>query len=571
VSSGRYLGATTSSGSAISIFKPAATVTPEAYVEWETVLQTTGGVAGLTFDYYGPNDYKYATLDPSTGLLTLGHRAKKKFVVDQQWTVSIAAGVDQKLMLALNGTSVTISLNGTVVGSYSYNGDVVDGQVGLFTQSGAASFDNTRSQVGTHVINAVDPVPPTLNMPADVTRSTDAGKTTAFVSDSTLGTATATDNVQVQSVVRSGVPAGNIFPLGTTTITWTATDVFGNVTTKTQKVTIVDTVAPTLNVPGNVVVSIPASASSAVVSDAQLGTATASDNSGSVTLTRSGVPAGNVFLPGTTTITYTAVDAAGNTKTATQTVTVLYPAMALSMPANQSGSEGTAATFSLGSFTGGGGSWTVSVNWGDGTTSTLATQPGSMSADHTYANDRSTPYTVSVTVTDADGRSVGGTFTIAVANVAPTVKINTPGPGSNLAWKTSYSFKASFSDPGTVDTHTCTITWGDGSSSTGTVNEATDTCTSSHSWSATGNYTITVTLRDNAGATATATSAIMVTKAGGTVFTVLSYTGAKTLKTKVKHAAVKQHAAKAKKHAAKKKHAVKRKHAAAKKRKGKRG
>ncbi len=183
------------------------------------------------------------------------------------------------------------------------------------------------------------------------------------------------------------------------------------------------------------------------------------------------------------------------------------------------------------------------MNWGDGTTSTLATQPGAMTAAHTYANDRSTPYTVTVTVTDADGRSVSGTFTIAIANVAPTVRINTPGPGSNLAQKTSYTFKATLADLGTADTHTCTIAWGDGSSSTGTVGESggAGTCTSAHSWSATGNYTITVTVKDNAGATATATSAITVTKTGGTVFTVLQYTA------RNKHAATTKHVVKHKK------------------------
>jgi hypothetical protein len=369
------------------------------------------------------------------------------------------------------------------------------------------------------VISVLDAVPPTLTVPPDVTRSTDAGKPTAFVSDSTIGTATATDDIGIQSVTRSGVSAGNLFPIGVTTITWTATDVFGNQTVKTQKITVVDTEKPSLVAPPNVVVRVANGATSATVSDAQLGSATASDNSGSVTVTRTGVPAGNVFPVGRTTITYTAVDAAGNRTTVTQTVSVLYSALSVTPPSNQTGSEGTMAVFNLGSFSGGGSPWNVTVNWGDGQTSTLATQPGAMTAAHTYLNDRTTPYTVTYTVTDGSGQSISGAFTIAIANLPPTVKINTPGPGSNLAWKTSYAFKATFTDPGAADTHTCTINWGDGTSSTGTVSESGGTCLSSHAYSATGNYTITVTLRDNAGAAATATSAITVTKNGGTVLT----------------------------------------------------
>ena len=272
------------------------------------------------------------------------------------------------------------------------------------------------------------------------------------------------------------------------------------------------------------VVRVSNGTSSVVVNDAQLGSATASDNSGTVTVTRTGVPAGNVFPVGTTTITYTAVDAAGNKTTVTQMVSVLYSALSVTPPPNQTGSEGTSAVFNLGSFSGGGGPWNVTVNWGDGQISTLATQPGAMIAAHTYVNDGPTPYTVTYTVTDGSGQSIGGAFTIAIANLPPTVKINTPGPGSDLAWKTSYAFKATFTDPGTADTHTCTITWGDGTSSTGTVSESGHTCLSSHSYSQTGNYTITVTLRDNAGAAATATSAITVTKYGGTVLTTSAQT-----------------------------------------------
>jgi uncharacterized repeat protein (TIGR01451 family) len=61
----------------------------------------------------------------------------------------------------------------------------------------------------------------------------------------------------------------------------------------------------------------------AFVSDAALGTATASDNCPGVTVTRSNVPAGNFFPVGQTVVTYAARDQAGNTATATQLVTVV--------------------------------------------------------------------------------------------------------------------------------------------------------------------------------------------------------------------------------------------------------
>ncbi|MGE0864660.1 MAG: lamin tail domain-containing protein [Vicinamibacterales bacterium] len=60
----------------------------------------------------------------------------------------------------------------------------------------------------------------------------------------------------------------------------------------------------------------------AVVADSLLGTVVAADNCGA-TVARSGVPAGNLFPVGSTTVTYTAVDSGGATATATSVVTVL--------------------------------------------------------------------------------------------------------------------------------------------------------------------------------------------------------------------------------------------------------
>jgi hypothetical protein len=519
VSSGRYAGSATASAPAVSVLRTPVSVTADAYVELESQI-TVNGVAGLVFDYYSDDDYKYATLDTSTGKLTIGHHKRKRDVADLITTVTIPAGVDQRFELTLRGLTVNALLNGITVATFSYNGDVVDGGLGLIARTGTASYDNTRVMVGTQVVNAVDAIAPTLTVPGNVSRGNDAGKTTAFVSDSTIGTATATDNVPGVTVTRAGVPAGNIFPLGVTTITWTALDVFGNQTVKTQTVTVTDAVKPTISVPANVNLSIPASQSSVVVTNAQLGTATASDNSGVVTLTRSGVPAGNVFGPGTTTITYTAVDAAGNTTVATQTVTVLYPALGLAIAGSQSATEGASTTFNLGTASGGGGSWSVTVNWGDGQSSTLATAPVAMTATHVYRDNGY--YTVGVTLTDADGQTRAGSFGVSVANAAPVVRINTPGPGSNLARNTSYAFKASFTDAGTADTHTCSITWGDGYYSAGTVSESAGTCLSNHTYKTVGSYTITVTVTDNAGASSTATSAITVTTSGGTVYTLLA-------------------------------------------------
>jgi PKD repeat protein len=148
-------------------------------------------------------------------------------------------------------------------------------------------------------------------------------------------------------------------------------------------------------------------------------------------------------------------------------------------------------------------------------------------AAHTYATDRA--YTVTVTVASADGQSRTSSFIATIANVAPVVLLNTPATGSVLKRSQSTAFKATFADQGTGDTHTCSITWGDGTSSTGIVVESggAGTCTSSHAYSVNGTYTITVRVTDNSGAVATATSTVTVTTQGGTI---IGVSGAPTIR-----------------------------------------
>jgi uncharacterized repeat protein (TIGR01451 family) len=182
------------------------------------------------------------------------------------------------------------------------------------------------SSTDTVVVNVVDTADPVVTPPANVTFYTGpgAGSCSAVVSDATLGTATATDACEGSlSVNRTGVPAGNVFPVGTTQVTYKATDAAGNEGTAVQNVIVIDNTVPTVTPPANVVVNADAGSCSAMVNP---GTATGSDNCAvqSVGGTRSDSQALNAPYPvGTTTITWTVTDASGNTATANQTVTVV--------------------------------------------------------------------------------------------------------------------------------------------------------------------------------------------------------------------------------------------------------
>ena len=162
----------------------------------------------------------------------------------------------------------------------------------------------------TQQVTVTDNTPPTINCPGDVQVNTTAGCTAVNV---VLGIPAASDNCDVVSLTSN---APSIFPLGTTTVIWTALDASGNMATCTQTVTVTDNTPPTLSCPANVQATTNTGCTATGVA---LGTATATDNCAGVTVTNN---APSAFPKGITTVTWTATDASGNTATCTQTVTV---------------------------------------------------------------------------------------------------------------------------------------------------------------------------------------------------------------------------------------------------------
>ncbi|MGB8508187.1 MAG: HYR domain-containing protein, partial [Pyrinomonadaceae bacterium] len=181
-------------------------------------------------------------------------------------------------------------------------------------------------------VTVTDNQNPSISAPAPVTVHTGPGATSCgvFVGDAALGTATANDNCSGVSVSRTGVPAGNVFPTGTTTITYTATDGAGNTSSASQSVTVIDDTPPTLNLPPDIAASTTEGSCSVPVNFV----VTAHDNCPGVNVTTD-IASGTVFPKGTTTVHATATDAHGNTTTGSFNVTVAdHQAPVISCPAN---------------------------------------------------------------------------------------------------------------------------------------------------------------------------------------------------------------------------------------------
>ncbi|MBE0596568.1 MAG: HYR domain-containing protein, partial [Desulfuromonadales bacterium] len=109
--------------------------------------------------------------------------------------------------------------------------------------------------------------------------------------------------------------APEAFPVGTTVVTWTATDSNDTKVSATQSITVVDTTPPIVTPLASLTVE-----ASGLLTPVAINQANATDAVGVVSLTSD---APTAFPLGLTTVTWTAVDAAGNLGTTVQTVNVV--------------------------------------------------------------------------------------------------------------------------------------------------------------------------------------------------------------------------------------------------------
>ena len=167
---------------------------------------------------------------------------------------------------------------------------------------------------GTVTFNIVDGVQPlSLSQPQNISVFNDPDQCGAIVN---YITPQASGGCTPVSTVCAPL-SGSLFQKGTTSVSCTAVDQAGNQATKTFSVTVIDNQAPKFNGISDIVVNAAPGQCSTVANF----NVTASDNCSAVPVTTN-PPSGSVFPAGTTVVTATAIDAAGNGSTATFNVTV---------------------------------------------------------------------------------------------------------------------------------------------------------------------------------------------------------------------------------------------------------
>jgi len=163
--------------------------------------------------------------------------------------------------------------------------------------------------------------------------------------------------------------------------------------------------------------------------------------------------------------------------------------------------EGAEVAFNgTGSSDPGGLALTYSWDFGDGSAAVTGATP-----THTYADDQSTPYTVTLTVTNAIGLSNVASTTATISNVAPSVS---PINGATIVLGQSFVSSGSFADPG-QDTWTATVNYGDGSA-TQALALSGKTFQLSHVYGTVGTYSVTVTVTDDDGAAGVGQATVVI-------------------------------------------------------------
>lgn len=265
--------------------------------------------------------------------VTVGdHTAPKLTLTDAQAEATKPAGAD--VTYAASATDI-------VDGSRPVACDPASGStfaIAITTVACTASDTRGNRADGTLKVTVTDSTPPSLTLTDQKAEATGAAGAAVTY------TASASDIVDGAVDVSCGQASGATFPIGVTTVACSATDAHGNTGTGSFTVTVKDTTAPVLTLPAAASAEATSSAGATVTY-----VTTAKDVvDGAVAVTCTPA-AGSVFALGTTTVSCSATDHAGNSASGSFPVAVVdttAPALSVKdVTAEATGPGGAVVTY----------------------------------------------------------------------------------------------------------------------------------------------------------------------------------------------------------------------------------
>jgi gliding motility-associated-like protein len=429
----------------------------------------TGGLKSLTLRFNGPSITGLVVASDQMGIVYSN-------LVSIGSTITFNGSIPNQKFAGPNVTILVDALPNAIISS-ACSGFTVGDTYGSFTVLAASS------QAGGPVCCPVALIDTTLpvisNCPVSFTQNLGASCTIPV----SWTPPTAMDDCAIQNFTSNKIP-GSSFGLGTTNVTYTATDTYGNVATCSFNVTVVDNTSPTFtSCPTNINLSAAANCKAI----ATWTTPTATDNC-SVSVAGSHA-SGTEFPLGTTTVTYTATDGAGLTATCSFNVIVTdaTPPTFTSCPANINLSAAANCK--------------AIATW----TTPTATDNCSVSVAGSHTSGTEFPLgttTVTYTATDGAGLTATCTFNVVVTDTTPPAFTSCP-TNINLSAAANCKAIATWVTPTATDNCSVSVS---GTHASGTEFPL-------------GTTTVTYTATDGAGLTATCTFNVIVTDTTPPTFT----------------------------------------------------
>ena len=279
---------------------------------------------------------------------------------------------------------------------------LLDKGLNVLTFTLTDAFGNAKTY--NHNFFVIDTISPTITgVPASVVINANANCDASY----SWTTPTASDNCPGVLLTATHVP-GTVFPIGTTTVTYTATDAEGNVTTASFNVTVQDNTPPMV-LTQNITISLDANGNASIMpSDIDNGS---SENCGGVNLVSVMPNSFTCVNIGVNTVVLTVSDMNGNTATGTAQVTVndVTPPTAVAQNATVYLNASGIATLTAGMIDNG-------SNDQCGVISSMSVSPNSFTCNNLGAN------TVTLTVSDPSGNTSTATATVTVLDtIAPVL------------------------------------------------------------------------------------------------------------------------------------------------------